>query len=111
MKFATFGTEMMILPDDFYINGEPSVKRVLILNPDVAPFFIDKPYIKPFGPWGERPVPGVVDVPDAMSKLPSLQVSHIFDYKPESGSFSLPEHPPGLTLTFERADQRIYRVD
>jgi hypothetical protein len=110
MKFATFGTEMMILPDDFYINGEPSVKRVLILNPDVAPFFIDKPYIKPFGPWGERPVPGVVDVPDAMSKLPGLQVTHFFDYKPESGSF-LPEHPPGLTLTFERADQRIYRVD
>lgn len=102
----TLGTEAFD-----YINGEPSVKRVLILNSVVAPFFIDKPYVKPFGVWGERPVPGVADVQDVMAKLSSLHVTHIFDYKLDNGSFSLPEHPPSLTLVFERPDQRIYRVD
>jgi hypothetical protein len=94
-----------------YINGESSVRRVLLLDEGIAPFFIDKPYVKPFGVWGERSVPGATDVPEVMLQLASLDVTHIFDYRPEAGSFRLPDHPLGLTLVFEREDQRIYRVD
>ena len=94
-----------------YINREPSVRKVLILNEGIAAYFIDKPYIKPFGRWGEQTLPGATDVPKVMSKLPSLQVTHILDTISEDGSFYLPEHPPGLTLVFEHEDQRIYRVD
>jgi hypothetical protein len=94
-----------------FINREPSVKKVLILDRGIAAYFIDKPYIKPFGRWGEQTLPGATDVPKVMSELPSLHVTHVFDVISEDGSFYLPEHPPGLTLVFERADQRIYRVD
>jgi hypothetical protein len=94
-----------------FINGKPSVKKVLILDSSVAPFFVDKPYIKPFGVWGERSVPGADTVPEVMAQLPSLQVTHVFDYHPKGEPFHLADHPPGLTLVFERADQRIYRVD
>ncbi len=94
-----------------YINGEPSVRKILILDRGIAAFFIDKPYIKPFGRWGEQALPGVTNVPSVMSQLPSLHVTHIFDTIADDGSFYLPEHPPGLTLVFEHGDQRVYRVD
>jgi hypothetical protein len=94
-----------------FINDEPSVKKVLILDSGVAPFFVDKPYVKPFGVWGERAVPGADTVPEVMAQLPALQVTHVLDRRPNGQSFHLPDHPPGLTLVFEREDQRIYRVD
>jgi hypothetical protein len=94
-----------------YINSEPSVRKVLILNRGIAAYFINKPYIKPFGRWGEQTLPGATDVPKVMSQLPSLQVTHILDTISEDGSFYLGEHPPGLTLVFEHGDQRVYRVD
>jgi hypothetical protein len=94
-----------------YINGEPSVGKVLILDRGTAPFFINKPYIKPFGVWGERTIPGADNVTEVMSKLPSLHMTHIFDRKQEDGNFCLSSHPEGLTLVFERADYRIFRVD
>ena len=94
-----------------YINREPSVKKVLILNDGISAYFIDKSYIKPFGRWGEQTLPGASDVPKVMAQLASLHVTHILDVKSENGSFQLPEHPPGLTLVFEQGDQRIYRVD
>jgi hypothetical protein len=94
-----------------YINREPSVRKVLILDRGIAAYFIDKPFIKPFGRWGEKALPGGADVPKVMSQLPSLQVTHILDTISEDGSFYLGEHPPGLTLVFEHGDQRIYRVD
>jgi hypothetical protein len=94
-----------------FINEEPSVKKILILDAGVAPFFIDKPYVKPFGVWGERAVPGADTVPEVMAQLPALQVTHVFDRRPKGESFHLPDRPPGLALVFEREDQRIYRVN
>lgn len=94
-----------------FMNSEPSVKRVLILDPHVAAYFVEKEYMKPFGRWGEQTVPGASNVEQVMEQLPTLQVTHILDVKHDGGPFSLPENPPGLALVFERADQRIYRVN
>lgn len=94
-----------------YINKDPSVKKVLVLNPGISVFFIEKPYIKAFGRWGEQTIPGATNVPEVMAQLPALHVTHVFDYKPKNSAFDLPDHPPGLTLVFEREDQRLYRVD
>jgi hypothetical protein len=101
-----------ICADGFdFINREESVKNVLVLSSTVASFFIDKPYVKPFGVWGERSVLGADTVPEVVAQLSALHVTHVFDYRPEGEAFQLPEHPAGLTLVFEREDQRIYRVD
>jgi hypothetical protein len=94
-----------------FINREPSVRKVLILDRGIAAYFIDKPLIKPFGRWGEKTLPGGTDVPKVMAQLPSLHDTHIFDVISDDGSFYLGEHPTGLTLVFEHGDQRIYRVD
>ena len=94
-----------------YINRDPSVRKVLVLNPGISVYFIDKPYIKPFGRWGEQTIPGATNVSEVMSLLPTLHATHIFDFKPKDSSFDLPDHPSGLTLVFEREDQRLYRVD
>jgi hypothetical protein len=45
-----------------YLNAESSVSKVLILDPYVAAYFSDKPYLKPLGRWGEQTVPDATDV-------------------------------------------------
>ena len=97
-------------PSFDYINREQSVKKVLILDAGVAAYFIYKPYIKPFGRWGEQTL-DATNVPQVLSLVPGLHATHIMDVIEEDGSFALPEHPSGLTLVFEHGDQRIYRID
>jgi hypothetical protein len=94
-----------------YINRDPSVKKVLILDQNVGPFFIRKDYVKPFGRWGEQTVPGATNISQLMALLPSLHVTHVLDVRFEGGSFHLPEHPPGLTPVFERRNEIVYKVD
>ena len=94
-----------------FINTESSVKRILILYPHIATYFIAKDYVKPFGRWGEQTLPGATDVNQVMAQLGSLRPTHVLDVKPEGGSFSLPDHVPGLTVVFANQDQRIYRVN
>lgn len=92
-----------------YINSEPSVKKVLILAPGVAAYFLDKPYVSPFGRWGEQTL-GATNVQEVLAQLPRLQATHILDLG-NNGRFALPDHPLGLTLVFEHENQRIYRID
>jgi len=94
-----------------YLNSESSVAKVLILGPHVAAFYSDKAYIKPLGRWGEQTLPDATSLPAVMSQLHDLHVSHVLDVFPEYGPLKLPENPQGLTLVFQRKDQRIYRVD
>jgi hypothetical protein len=94
-----------------YINREPSVRKVLILDSGIAAYFIDKPYIKPFGRWGERTLPGAMNVPQVMAQLSKLNASHVLAVRDSSGSFELPDDNKGLTLVFQTPDERIYRVD
>jgi hypothetical protein len=94
-----------------YINRDPSVKKVLILDQNVGPFFIRKDYVKPFGRWGEQTVPGATNTSQLMALLPGLHVTHVLDVRFEGGSFHLPEHPPGLTPVFERRNEIVYKID
>lgn len=94
-----------------YINNDPSVEKVLILNAGVAAYYLDKPYVKPFGRWGEITLPGVTDISEAMAKLSALRVTHVLDVKSEYGVFDLQGNVPNLVLVFETNDERIYRVD
>ena len=94
-----------------YLNNEPSVSKVLILGPHVAAFYSDKPYIKPLGRWGEQTLPDATSLPAVMSQLRDLHVSHVLDVFPEYGPLKLPKNSPGLTLVFERENQKVYRVD
>jgi hypothetical protein len=93
-----------------YIKNEPSVRKVIILDAGVAAYYVDKPYIKPFGRWGEQTLPGVTDIPGVMAQLPVFQVTHVLDVKSEDGQFELNGSLSNLVLVFETNDERIYRV-
>ncbi|MGC1620197.1 MAG: hypothetical protein WA765_17030 [Candidatus Acidiferrum sp.] len=94
-----------------YLNSDPSVTKVLILDPYVAAYYSDKPYIKPLGRWGEQTLPDSSNVQAVLAESHDLHVSHVLEVFPQNGPLKLPENPQGLTLVFQRDDQRVYRVD
>jgi len=93
-----------------FLNRESSVSRVLLLDTSIAPYFVKKEYVKPFGRWGERTVPGVTSVSDVIPQLPNLHVTHILDTRVDGQSFKLSEHAPELTPVFSCKNGMIYRV-
>jgi hypothetical protein len=103
--------EVPFLESFEFVNNNPSVTKVLILNLGIPAFYLDKTYIKPLGRWGEQTLPGATDPQKVLLLVPRLQVSHVMDLAWPSETFRLPDHPPGLTLIFERPGQRVFRVD
>jgi len=94
-----------------FINNDSSVRRVLILDPTVPPYYSEKPYVKPEGQWGERPLPGGRDSVEALKHVRELRVSHVMDVQSEVSSFRVPPDTRGLSLVLESKGQRIYRID
>ncbi len=103
-------TEIPFLESFRYLNSEASVGRVLILDPSVPPYYLEKDYLKPLGRYGEQPLPGVNKPLEVLSELPQRHITHVLDVRSEEQGFQVPEHPKNLVLVFEREDQRIYRV-
>jgi hypothetical protein len=93
-----------------YLNGEPSVNRVLVLDPSVPVYYLDKSYLKPFGQWGEQALPEVRDAAQALGEINKLKVSHILDVRSRVSGFRVPENMAGLKLVFQDGNQRVYRV-
>jgi hypothetical protein len=94
-----------------YLNNDPSVHVVLILDRSVPPFYLDKDYLKPVGQWGELTVPGVATPADALAQVGKLHVTHVLDVSSEVAPFQVDQQASGLHLVFEGKDQRIYRVE
>lgn len=93
-----------------YLNGEPSVSQVLVLDPSVPVYYLDKSYLKPFGQWGEQVLPEVRDGAQALGAVRRLKVSHIMDVRSSVSGFQVPESMAGVKLVFQAENQRVYRV-
>jgi Dolichyl-phosphate-mannose-protein mannosyltransferase len=93
-----------------YLNNEPSVRKVLVLDPSVPTYYLAKEYLKPVGRWGEHLFPGIEDPLQALSLPSQRDITHVLDVRFKDGGFQLQDHPEGLALIFEANDQRIYRV-
>jgi hypothetical protein len=94
-----------------YLNTSPAVRRVLILDHSVTPFYLDKDYVKPVGQWGERTLLGAITSLDALENVRELGISHVLDVNSEVSTFQITEHNKGLTLVVDSQNQRVYRVD
>src|SRR6267378_2798399 len=94
-----------------FLNNESNVRKVLILNPYVPSYYLDKTYIKPFGQWGERTLPGITTSPQALEHLRELNVSHVLDVASAELPFQIVGEKLGLTLVFEARNQRVYQVN
>lgn len=93
-----------------YLSSEPSVLKVLVLEPLVPTYYLDKKYLKPIGRWGEQPLPGIDGPREVLPEISKWNISHVLDVRLKDGGFQLPEHPEHLVLVFEAEDQRVYRV-
>jgi len=94
-----------------YLNTAPAVRSVLILDRSVPPYYLDVPYVKPFGQWGELTLLGAPDLPHVLAQVHSLGVSHILDVHSTISDFLVPETPRGLKLVFAEPDERIYEIE
>ena len=94
-----------------YLNSSPAVRTVLILDPSVPPYYLEKPYIKPFGQWGEQTLPGHPNLEEVLSQIHSLGVSHLLDVRSSVSDFRVAETQPSLKLVLSEPDVRVYAVE
>jgi Dolichyl-phosphate-mannose-protein mannosyltransferase len=93
-----------------YLNANAAVKKVLVLEPRLPTFYLQKNYLKPIGRFGEQTVPEENDFRLLHPKLATYGITHILDVQSENNSFRLAPGQPDLQLVFARDNQRIYRV-
>ena len=94
-----------------YLNLETSVQKTLILDRCVPPYYLNGRYLKPFGQWGERPLEGIDEPAEILSRLHEFGFTHVLDVHSELSDFRAPENTPDLKLVFDRPGQRVYRVE
>jgi DNA uptake protein ComE-like DNA-binding protein len=76
----------------------------------VPVYYLDKPYLKPFGQWGEQVLPEVREAGQALGEIHKLKVSHILDVRSSVSGFQVPENMASVQLVFQAENQRVYRV-
>jgi hypothetical protein len=94
-----------------YLNSDPSVKKILILDRSVPPYYSQKPYVKPVGQWGELTLPQISTGLEALPHARELHITHVLDVVSPVSAFQI-EHPASnFELVFQSTGQRVYRVD
>ena len=94
-----------------YINREPAVQRILVLNCGIAAYFIEKDYVKPYGRWGEQTLLGAETVPQVMAQLPNLHVTHILDGNRKRASSIYRKIPRVFGKSFSREKNAFTRCN
>lgn len=93
-----------------YLNNDPSVRKILILDRSVPPFYSRKPYIKPVGQWGELTLPQISNSLETLPRAGELHVTHVLDVVSPVSGFQIERPGSDLELVFQSAGQRVYRV-
>jgi hypothetical protein len=93
-----------------FLNRDPSVRKVLILDRSVMPYELDREYVKPIGTWGEQTLPNVSNSAEALRQIRTWGVSHVIDVESSVSSFQVPTGYPGLKLVLAFPKQRVYAV-
>ena len=87
------------------LNADPTVKKVLVLEPRVATFFLHKDYLKPVGRFGEQTIPEGNDFQQLSGRLASYGITHILDVRLDDNDihhdFRVPPDEPNLQVIFE----------
>ena len=94
-----------------WLNINPEVKKVVVLEPFAPTYYLKKDYLKPVGRFGEVTLSRDPTVDQTLLDLSELGITHVLDVTTENHGFRILTKRPNLILVFARADQRIYRVD
>lgn len=93
-----------------FLNRDGTVRKVLILDPSVPPYYLDKSYVKPFGQWGERTLPFATNSAEVLEHVHELGDTHVLDVNSSVQPFQVPQDFRGLTMVLDLGNQRVYRV-
>jgi dolichyl-phosphate-mannose-protein mannosyltransferase len=112
-SFAEFrrAREIPYLASFDYLDSDPSVKKILILDRSVPPYYFRKPYVKPVGQWGELTLPPISNSLEALPNVRELHVTHVLDVVSPVSGFQIDHPGSNFELVFQSKGQRIYRVD
>jgi len=102
--------EVPFLESFTYLNGNPEVRKVLVLAPRFPTFYLQKSYLKPVGRYGEESFPGAADTPALLRNPSLLGITHVVDVRVDDKDFQIQQKPESLMLVLQREDQRVYRV-
>jgi hypothetical protein len=94
-----------------YLNSDPSVKKVLILDRSVPTFYSRKAYVKPVGQWGELTLPQISNSLEMLPHARELHITHILDVVSPVSGFQIEHSVSNFELVFQSTDQRIYRIN
>jgi hypothetical protein len=93
-----------------YLNNDPSVRTVLVLDPQVPTFYLHKDYLKPVGRFSEQTIPEGNNFRLLAGKLDAYRITHILDVSDDKHGFRVPRNEPTLRLVFVGGDQRVYEI-
>jgi len=88
-----------------FLNRAPGVVKILIINPVVPPYYLDRDYIKVSGPYGELPY-GSITIEQTLERVAGWGVTHLMDVEP----FQISLDDSRFRLIFEGTKVRIFRL-
>ncbi len=91
-----------------WLNQHDEVGKVLLLSKWVPGVYLDKPYVKTAGHYGNRPFPDIDSPVEALRQLHRWQATHVLDVVQDG--WLIPTEDDRFTLIFDGGDARIYSI-
>ena len=92
-----------------WLNHTSDVRKVLVVDACVKPFYLDKPYFMVRGEYGEQPDADVPDVATAVARQDLIHWTYVLDVSCEDPALDGRFAPlPSLTKVFDDGYARIY---
>ncbi len=88
-----------------FLNRASGIVKILIINPFVPPYYLDRDYIKVSGPYGELPY-GSITIEQTLERVAGWGVTHLMDVEP----FQISLDDSRFRLIFEGSKVRIFRL-
>jgi len=93
-----------------FVNARTDVRKILVLDRHLAPYFLDVPYLKPVGHWGERTLPGGPSASDVLREPCAFGVTHVLDVRSDLSNFQVAEADSRFAREFTSEDARVYAL-
>lgn len=91
-----------------FVNHTPEVTNILLLTKWVPGYYLQKPYVKTVGQYGNLPFPDIPSTAAALAELPRWGASHVIDTSNDGWSIS--PQDPRFEEVFAGDQARVYRI-
>jgi hypothetical protein len=92
-----------------FINRTPAVEKLLLLSKWVPGYYLNKPYVKTVGQYGNLPFPEIASPAAALTVLPRWQATHLIDTQDDG--WLIPPNDQRFKLVFTGDRSRVYEIE